>query len=200
MIKPFYQQAAFYKSAYYLKDLPPDQGLEVAFIGRSNAGKSTAINILTGQRQLAKVSKTPGRTQLINFFTLNEECKMVDLPGYGFAKVSHDIQKHWQKTLGDFLGTRKALQGLIIMMDIRHPLQESDIQMLDWCEHHNIPVHILLTKADKLKKNMIIKTESSVKKQLTELKLSASFQIFSALYHIGIETCYQVLDQWFKQE
>ena len=145
-----YAQATFLKSAALVKQLPDDIGLEVAFAGRSNAGKSSALNCLTNQRQLAKTSKTPGRTQLINVFTLNDDSlRLIDLPGYGFAKVSQKIKQEWQKNLAHYLQVRKSLKGLIVLMDIRHPLKDLDTLMIDWAIKENLSVHILLTKCDK---------------------------------------------------
>jgi len=140
----------FLKSVAQLDQLPSDKGAEVAFIGRSNSGKSTAINSITGKKGLAKTSKTPGRTQLLNFYQINEHIRLVDLPGYGFANVPQDKKTNWEKTIADYLRIRKSLKGLIITMDIRHPLKDRDQAMLAWASHYQIPVYILLTKADKL--------------------------------------------------
>jgi GTP-binding protein len=145
-----YQQAQYFLSTHHFHQLPADVGREVAFAGRSNAGKSSAINAIVGQKSLARTSKTPGRTQQIVFFKLDEERRLVDLPGYGFAKVPLKVKEHWQQLLEKYLHTRESFQGLILMMDIRHPLTEFDQQMLLWCQLSNMPVHILLTKADKL--------------------------------------------------
>ena len=142
----------FFVSAYNLQQLPPDQGREVAFAGRSNAGKSSALNALTGHKQLARISKTPGRTQLINYFQVAPGCYLVDLPGYGYAKVPQALRRHWQHTLERYLNQRQALQGLCMLMDSRHPLTELDQQLLMWSQYRELPCHILLTKADKFKK------------------------------------------------
>ena len=135
-LNPLYRQAQFLTSAAALNQLPPDEGIEVAFAGRSNAGKSTVLNVLTGQRQLARTSKTPGRTQLINLFTLDEHRRLVDLPGYGFAQVPQSVKLRWQETLSQYLEQRDCLKGLILLMDSRHPLQALDLNLLDWgdCE------------------------------------------------------------------
>ena len=145
-----YRSAHYTVSATQLSQLPPDSGFEVAFAGRSNAGKSSAINTITGIKALARISKTPGRTQMINFFHLDDERAMVDLPGYGYAKVPEKMKLKWQATLSKYLETRQSLRGLMLMMDIRHPLKNFDLQMLDWAKQAELPIHILLTKSDKL--------------------------------------------------
>ena len=148
-----YNSARYSTSANKLDQCPPDEGAEVAFAGRSNAGKSSAINALTQQNQLARVSKTPGRTQLINFFDLNlEGMRLVDLPGYGYAKVPLALKQHWQKHLDAYLQHRECLRGVVLVMDIRHPMKEFDQMMVDWCAATGVPLHVLLTKSDKLKK------------------------------------------------
>ena len=152
MIMSIFQKTTFYTSVNHLQSLPPAVGVEVAFAGRSNAGKSSAINTLTNRGRLAFVSKTPGRTQLINFFQLDHGLFLVDLPGYGYAKVPITIRKHWEHLLSTYLQTRKVLYGLVLIMDARHPLTPLDIQMLDWFAVTGKPVHILLTKVDKLKR------------------------------------------------
>src|SRR5690606_39772175 len=144
-----FTKAYFTKSAPSIRECPPETGYEVAFAGRSNAGKSSAINALTNQK-LARTSKTPGRTQLINFFNLSDTQRLVDLPGYGYAKVSRDMKEQWQRHLSEYLRERQCLQGLILLMDIRHPLQEFDTTMINWAAEADMAVHILLTKADKL--------------------------------------------------
>jgi GTP-binding protein len=145
-----YRRAQFLKSAPTLKECPPDKGAEVAFAGRSNAGKSSAINTLTNNSKLARTSKTPGRTQLLNFFSLDEERRLVDLPGYGFAKVPLAVKNEWQQHLDAYLSARQSLRGLVLLMDIRHPLQPFDTLLLEWAARGRMPVHTLLTKADKL--------------------------------------------------
>lgn len=191
-----YRQTAFWISAQGLHDLPVDAGLEVAFAGRSNAGKSSAINTLTFQTKLARTSKTPGRTQLINFFSITDDARLVDLPGYGFAKVSQQIKNAWQKNMADYLNHRKALQGVIMMMDVRRPLTEYDVQMLDWCGHADLPVHCLLTKADKLKRGAASNTLLKVRKQLEEEFPFATVQLFSSLKKTGVDEAHKVLDGW----
>lgn len=198
MKKSFYQQATFLKSAAYLKDLPPDIGIEVAFIGRSNCGKSTALNVITGIKKLAKTSKTPGRTQLINFFTLHDQCRLVDLPGYGYAKVPYAVKQRWQKTLADYLSTRKSLKGLVLIMDIRHPLKPQDKEMLYFAEQKQLDVHILLTKADKLSR---LQTAESLRKTtslLSQYSNAISIQVFSAPEKVGTIPAQQKLQSWFE--
>lgn len=194
----FYHQARFATSAAKLSQLPPDEGAEVAFAGRSNAGKSSAINKITGQNALARTSKTPGRTQLINYFTLDEHRRLVDLPGYGYAKVSIDIKRRWQETMERYLSVRRSLKGLILLMDVRHPLKEIDQQLLTWCWQVGMPVHVLLTKADKFNRGPAQTILLQVRR---ELKANAppgttSVQLFSALKGTGVEEVYGVLDRW----
>ena len=193
-----YQNAKFFTTVNHLKDLP-DTPAEIAFVGRSNAGKSSAINTLTNHVRLAYVSKTPGRTQHINFFELENGNFMVDLPGYGYAQVPEAIRAHWVKLLGDYLQQRRQLIGLILIMDSRHPLKALDIQMLDFFHITGRPVHILLSKADKLSKNDQIKTLATVKKSLkpyTE-RQKISVQLFSSLKKQGMDEVNQVVGSWF---
>jgi len=193
-----YQKATFLLSAHKLAQCPDDTGIEVAFAGRSNSGKSSAINAITNQGKLARTSKTPGCTQQINFFTLDETRRLVDLPGYGFAKVPLSIKQHWQKTLEYYLRNRESLCGLVLMMDIRHPLTEFDQQMLYWCRMSNMPVHILLTKADKLSKNKGLATLQQIKIYLEKQSNEMSVQIFSALKRTGVEEVRAHLDGWLS--
>lgn len=172
--------------------------LEVAFAGRSNAGKSSALNTLCDQKSLARISKTPGRTQLINFFPLDEQRTLVDLPGYGYAKVPAKIRREWQQLMENYLGKREQLRGLVVIMDIRHPLKDYDTQMLEWCEHMQIPVHILLTKADKLKRGAASKQLLMVKKEIMESGFEVTVQMFSALKKTGLEDFQSVLSEWFE--
>ena len=193
-----FQNAKFFTTVNHLKDLP-DTPAEIAFVGRSNAGKSSAINTLTNHVRLAYVSKTPGRTQHINFFELENGNFMVDLPGYGYAQVPEAIRAHWVKLLGDYLQQRRQLIGLILIMDSRHPLKALDIQMLDLFHITGRPVHILLSKADKLSKNDQIKTLAAVKKSLkpyTE-RQKISVQLFSSLKKQGMDEVNQVVGSWF---
>ena len=193
-----FQNAKFFTTVNHLKDLP-DTPAEIAFVGRSNAGKSSAINTLCNHVRLAYVSKTPGRTQHINFFELANGGFMVDLPGYGYAQVPEAIRAHWVKLLGDYLQQRQALIGLVLIMDARHPLKPLDVQMLDFFHITGRPVHILLSKADKLSKNDQIKTLSAVKKALKPFaeRQQSSVQLFSSLKKQGIEEVNNVVAAWF---
>ena len=190
------QQAAFMLSAAKVDQCPDDQGYEVAFAGRSNAGKSSALNTLT-HANLARTSKTPGRTQLLNFFRLDDERRLVDLPGYGYAKVPIPLKQHWQHHLEAYLGSRESLVGVVLLMDIRHPLTEFDRLMLDWSAASQMPLHILLTKADKLAfgaaKNALLKVQNEVRKGWGK---GVSVQLFSAPKRQGIEEAHGVLAQW----
>ena len=195
---PLFQNAQFFTTVNHLKDLPPTQA-EIAFVGRSNAGKSSAINTLTNHVRLAYVSKTPGRTQHINFFELRNGHYLADLPGYGYAQVPEDVRAHWVRLLGQYLQQRQSLIGLILIMDCRHPLKELDKQMLDFFAVTGHPVHILLSKADKLSKNDQIKTLSSVKKALKPYmeRQTVSVQLFSSLKKQGVEEVETVAQAWF---
>lgn len=195
-----FHNAKFFTTVNHLKDLP-DTAAEIAFVGRSNAGKSSAINTLCNHVRLAYVSKTPGRTQHINFFELSNGHFMVDLPGYGYAQVPEAIRAHWVKLLGDYLQTRPSLLGLVLIMDIRHPLKPLDIQMLDFFAQTERPVHILLSKADKLSKNEQIKTLSSVKKALKPFaeRQAVTVQLFSSLKKQGIEEVEHIVQSWFDR-
>ncbi|WP_432697047.1 ribosome biogenesis GTP-binding protein YihA/YsxC [Marinobacterium sp. YM272] len=194
-----YNSARYLTSASKLNQCPEDEGAEVAFAGRSNAGKSSAINALTQQGQLARVSKTPGRTQLINFFDLNlEGLRLVDLPGYGYAKVPIALKQHWQKHLDAYLQHRECLRGVVLVMDIRHPMKEFDQMMVHWCESTGVPLHVLLTKADKLKKGPAQSTLLALRKSLKEaLGDNVSVQTFSALKKTGVDQLRDRLDSWF---
>ena len=191
-----YQNAEFLYSAPDLARCPAEGGAEVAFAGRSNAGKSSAINTLTGNKKLARTSKTPGRTQLINYFKIDDQRCLVDLPGYGYAKVPMSVKKKWNANLSTYLHNRKSLKGLILLMDIRHPMQEFDTMMLNWSIETKMPVHILLTKADKLKKGPAKTTLLSVQKNLTEAGVTdlVTVQLFSSLKRDGIKELVGVLN------
>lgn len=197
-MNPVYHQAKFTLSAPRLQDAPPDQGMEVAFAGRSNAGKSSAINTLVQQNALARVSKTPGRTQLLNFFEIDSQRKFVDLPGYGYAKVPESVKRDWQKMMENYLKNRNALCGIVLVMDIRHPLTEFDWQMIEWCTHTRLPLHILLTKSDKLKFGAAKNTLLQVQKELSRIEVVVTLQLFSALNKTGIDDVHQILDEWFQ--
>ncbi|MDO4700318.1 MAG: ribosome biogenesis GTP-binding protein YihA/YsxC [Moraxella sp.] len=191
------RQTHFALSAPTLALCPPDTGYEVAFAGRSNAGKSSAINTITQQKQLARSSKTPGRTQMINFFHVgSKQSRLVDLPGYGYAQVPEAMKIKWQKELENYLVNRQSLVGLVLLTDIRHPLKYFDEQMLHWAKDGKLPVHVLLTKADKLKRGAQKTTLLTVKKQLQALDLPFSIQLFSALNKEGIDELADVLGDW----
>jgi GTP-binding protein len=188
------RQAEFLMSAPKLALCVEDTGYEIAFAGRSNAGKSSAINALTNQKQLARASKKPGRTQMINFFSLgNPDQRLVDLPGYGYAAVPEAMKIVWQKELENYLIHRNSLQGLVLLMDIRHPLQHFDLMMLEWAHSRHLFVHILLTKADKLNRGPANKTLLEVKQRLKKMKLDFSIQLFSSLNRIGLEELSSVM-------
>ena len=191
-----YRAAHFLNSVNSLAQLPPDTGREVAFAGRSNAGKSSALNVLTGQRQLARVSKTPGRTQLLNFFQVEPERYLVDLPGYGYAQVPDAIRRHWRLLLEHYLRERLALRGLLLLMDIRHPLTPLDRQLLDGCAHRQLPAHILLTKADKLGRGAAQTALQQVQKALKRDYPLTSAQLFSAPTALGVDEAHARLDEW----
>lgn len=183
-----FASARFLKSAPTLRESPPDDGAEVAFAGRSNAGKSSAINALTRQGKLARTSKTPGRTQLINFFALSDTQRIVDLPGYGFAKVPIALKIEWEHHLSEYLQKRRCLKALVLLMDIRHPLQEYDLQMIHWAFNSHLPIHLLLTKADKLKTGPAKATKLKIEKQLeAEGVKQFSVQTFSAPKRTGLK-------------
>ncbi len=192
------QQARFLISAAKVDQCPPDEGLEVAFAGRSNAGKSSALNTLT-HASLARTSKTPGRTQLLNFFELDEARRLVDLPGYGYAKVPIPLKLHWQQHLEAYLSSRESLAGLILLMDIRHPLTEFDRLMLDWSKASGMPLHILLTKADKLAfgaaKNALLKVRQEIVRGWGD---AVSLQLFSAPKRQGVDEALGVLAHWLQ--
>jgi len=196
-MKTQYPTAKFLTSAAKASQFPEDTGMEVAFAGRSNAGKSSAINTLCQNRQLARTSKTPGRTQLINFFSLDEQRRLVDLPGYGYAKVPIDIRDTWQQLMESYLSDRNALAGLVMIMDIRHPLKNQDQLLLDWCAHYNIPTHLLLSKADKLKNNAIARTLREVEQAVKHMH-AIEVQAFSALKKTGVEQLERRLNNWFE--
>ncbi|MGB8339782.1 MAG: ribosome biogenesis GTP-binding protein YihA/YsxC, partial [Burkholderiales bacterium] len=182
-----FQHAAFHTTVNHLQDLPPEDCAEVAFVGRSNAGKSSAINALANRTRLAFVSKTPGRTQHINYFSLGDNRFLVDLPGYGFANVPLAIKDHWEKLVGGYLATRQSLRGLIIIMDIRHPLRDTDRDMIEWFTPSGKPIHILLSKADKLSKQDQHAKLKEVEAELHEHFPHCSVQLFSSPKRMGLE-------------
>jgi GTP-binding protein len=193
-----YTKAVFLKSASRVNQLPADSGFEVAFAGRSNAGKSSALNCLTNIKNLARTSKTPGRTQLINLFSIDEHRRLVDLPGYGYAQVPMQVKLEWQKHLAHYLEVRQCLKGLVLLMDIRHPLKEHDQTMIDWCLEQELPVHILLTKADKLSRSEVKSCVLKVRNHYELAEHLISVQAFSSLKKEGVEELIGVLNEWFS--
>ena len=195
-LNPF-RIASYVLSAHELKQLPKDQGIEVAIAGRSNAGKSSAINTFTDQKSLARTSKTPGRTQQIVIFELDENRRIADLPGYGYAKVPLKLKAHWRKVMARYFDTRQCLRGVVLVMDIRHPMREFDEQMLDWCVAAGIPCHILLTKADKLKRGPAQSTLLKIRRGLPAI---ASIQIFSSSKKTGVDELLDKLCNWYEYD
>lgn len=187
--------ATFIKSAARAADFPADTGREVAFVGRSNSGKSTALNLLAGVRKLARVSKTPGRTQLVNFFALAEDRRLVDLPGYGFARVTGDVQQRWERTLSRYLLERRSLAGVVLTVDIRRGLGPLDWQLLAWLAPRSLPLMVLLTKADKLGRGAGLAGQLAVGK---ELGAGARVARFSAIDRQGVEQARGWLDEWLR--
>ncbi|WP_186811068.1 ribosome biogenesis GTP-binding protein YihA/YsxC [Vibrio superstes] len=196
-VKIHYQNTHFITSAPDIRHLPEDEGIEIAFAGRSNAGKSSALNRLTNQRALAKTSKTPGRTQLINLFKVDENCHIVDLPGYGFAQVPLELKKKWQRSLGEYLQRRECLKGLVVLMDIRHPMKDLDQQMIFWAVDSGIPVQVLLTKADKLKSGARKAALLKIRKDAEGFGGDVNVEAFSSLKGIGVDQLRARLDTWF---
>ena len=192
-----YPDANFIKSANALSQFVPDEGREVAFAGRSNAGKSSAINVLVNRRQFARTSKTPGRTQLVNFFKLTPDTRIVDLPGYGFARVSEKMRAHWGELLSGYFEVRQSLKGLILIVDIRRRLTDFDRQMIEFAESVDLPIHVLLTKADKLKKGQVAKAVLEVRRELGD---RATVQAFSSLKRAGEHEARQVLEGYLGIE
>jgi GTP-binding protein len=198
-LNSLYHKASFLASASRLNNAPADQGFEVAFAGRSNSGKSSAINTITQQKSLARVSKTPGRTQLLNFFQLDADRRLVDLPGYGYAKVPEGMHRSWGAMIESYLSKREALQGVFLIMDIRHPLTEFDDRMIDWCQHFELAVHIVLTKADKLSRGAAAEVLHKVNAALQpQYGPSVSVQLFSSLKKAGIDEAHTILDTWLQ--
>jgi len=191
-----YRCAAFLDSVAHTRGLPPDTGREVAFAGRSNAGKSSAINRLTGRRALARTSNTPGRTQLINLFDLGDDRRLVDLPGYGYARVPHATRERWQALVADYLAGREALAGTVLLVDSRRGLGDRDRAFIDWLLAAECPLHVVLTKADKLKRNEAARTLEQSRRGLEDGGVEATLQLFSATTGSGLEDLHGVLDDW----
>ncbi|MFP1869156.1 ribosome biogenesis GTP-binding protein YihA/YsxC [Lonsdalea quercina] len=193
-----YQVTHFVTSAPDIRHLPADSGIEVAFAGRSNAGKSSALNTLTNQKSLARTSKTPGRTQLINLFEVVDGVRLVDLPGYGYAEVPEEMKRKWQRALGEYLQKRQCLQGLVVLMDIRHPLKDLDQQMLEWAVAAELPVLVLLTKADKLAQGARKAQLNMVREAILPLMGDIQVETFSSLKKSGVDKLREKLDSWFN--
>jgi GTP-binding protein len=187
-------KAAFIKSAVRPAEFPPDAGVEVAVVGRSNSGKSSALNAMLGSTKLARVSKSPGRTQLINFFSLGDARRCVDLPGYGFARVSADVRRGWEAMMTDYFESRQSLRGLMLTVDIRRGIGELDVQMLDWCTSLDIAVWILATKADKLSRNKGMQAVAGMSSEAAAW--DAGVSLFSALSGTGVEAARAQLEKW----
>ena len=188
--------AAFHISVAHARDLPSDSLAEVAFAGRSNAGKSSSINTLCNQKRLAYVSKLPGRTQLLNFFRVEDGRFLVDLPGYGFAKAPKEQQMQWQSLIGGYLARSSHLAGLVLIMDIRHPLTDLDWSLLEWFRPLGKPVHVLLSKSDKLSRGPAMQTLAQVRAALLQAELPATVQLFSSLKRVGVDEAENVVRGW----
>ncbi|MDT8439736.1 MAG: ribosome biogenesis GTP-binding protein YihA/YsxC [Wenzhouxiangellaceae bacterium] len=193
-IRPLLHGAEYVSSVHHARELPPDEGLEVAIAGRSNAGKSSLINRLCRRKALARTSRTPGRTQQIVLFRLDDERRLVDLPGYGYANVSRQLRQHWQKLIGGYMAARAALAGLVIVMDIRHPLREGDQQLVDFAVHRDLPLHLVLTKADKLGRGKQIDACRAVQRAVGP---GIEVQAFSAEDGSGVDRLEARLAEWF---
>lgn len=196
-MNPYYHRTCFLTSASELSQAPPDKGMEVAFAGRSNAGKSSAINVLCQQKGLARTSRTPGRTQLLNFFALDSQRRIVDLPGYGYAKVAEAVKRQWQQAVAAYLEQRQCLRGVVLLVDIRHPLKQFDLQMLAWSREIALPVHILLTKSDKLKRGATASALQQARRGIERFGPGVGIQVFSAHKRQGVDQAHAVLDRWF---
>ncbi len=198
MSEAFYRGARFLLSAPGPAELPPDTGVEVAFAGRSNVGKSSVLNAVTGSKKMARTSGTPGRTQMINLFGLGDDARLVDLPGFGYAKVPEAVRRRWQRVLPDYLASRRSLAGIVLIMDIRHAPTELDTRMLEWCAHAGLAVHVVLTKADKLKRGAAKKRlhEATAAIHETLGPSAVSIQTFSAVTGQGLDELRGVLDRW----
>ncbi|KMT65955.1 ribosome biogenesis GTP-binding protein YihA/YsxC [Catenovulum maritimum] len=194
-----YKQAVFTTSAPNISKMPADTGYEVAFAGRSNAGKSSALNRLTQQKSLARTSKTPGRTQLINVFEFAQDRRLIDLPGYGFAKVPMDMKLKWQKALGEYLQKRECLRGLVVLMDIRHPMKDLDQDLIYWAVDSDLPVMVLLTKADKLKQGARKSTVLKIREASKAFGGDVQVEAFSSTSGVGVDLLRNKLDQWYDK-
>jgi GTP-binding protein len=191
-----YRQTQFLMGVPSPDSLPADEGREVAFAGRSNSGKSSVINAATDRKALARTSKTPGRTQAINVFTVTDQCRLIDLPGYGYAKVPERVRRHWQTALPRYLAERRSLVALVVIMDCRHPLRDYDHQMLEWCVQSGVPCHAVLTKADKLKHGRAMATLRAVQQDVEAEYPQTTVQLFSAVKPRGVDELHAQLDDW----
>jgi len=202
--KIHFQKAHFLISApdinHLDKHLPAESGIEIAFAGRSNAGKSSALNRLTRQKGLARTSKTPGRTQLINVFEIEEGKRLIDLPGYGFAKVPLEMKLKWQRSLGEYLQQRESLKGLVVLMDIRHPFKDLDQQLIYWAIDADIPVLALLTKADKLKQGVRKSTLLKMREEAKNFEGNVKVELFSSLKGIGVDVLEKTIAEWYQSD
>jgi GTP-binding protein len=191
-----FSRASFIKGAHNLSQCPPDEGVEIAVAGRSNAGKSSALNVITGIGGLARTSKQPGRTQQINYFELSDRRYLVDLPGYGFAKVPPKLRQHWDQTLSGYFESRESLSGLIVIMDVRHPLKDLDRQLIEWVADLGIAIHCLLTKADKLSRGQAAAVLQQVRVDLKVISPDISVQLFSAQDQRGVGEAREKIESW----
>ncbi|MBU3825746.1 MAG: ribosome biogenesis GTP-binding protein YihA/YsxC [Candidatus Oceanisphaera merdipullorum] len=195
-----FNSARFITSAPDITQMPADTGVEIAFAGRSNAGKSSALNTITQQKSLARISKTPGRTQLINVFELSPGKRLIDLPGYGYAKVPQEMKLKWQAALSVYLQKRDSLKGLVVLMDIRHPLKDIDVQLLQWASESNLPVLALLTKSDKLKPGQRNSEVLRVRQAVKEFGGDIRVESFSSLKGLGVDRAKEVLHAWLHED
>ncbi|WP_025673510.1 ribosome biogenesis GTP-binding protein YihA/YsxC [Salinivibrio socompensis] len=192
-----YRNTQFVTSAPDIRHLPDNTGIEIAFAGRSNAGKSSSLNRLCDQKSLAKTSKTPGRTQLINLFKVDDGCHIVDLPGYGYAQVPLEMKEKWQRSLGEYLQKRDQLGGLVVLMDIRHPMKDLDQQLIYWAVESNLPVLVLLTKADKLKTGARKQQLMKIREASLAFCGDVEVELYSSLKGIGVDKLRHKLDAWY---
>lgn len=191
-----YHNTVYLRSAHLLAQLPADAGREVVFAGRSNAGKSSVINVLARQKSLARTSRQPGRTRQINFFSVDDDARLVDLPGYGYARAPNVLRQHWGQLINTYLEQRRCLAGLILIVDIRRCLTEPDRRLLSWCEGRRLPAHVLLNKSDKLSRSAAVQALKTVS---PELGANTGIQLFSATKKQGLDELYQALDLWLEK-
>ena len=194
-----FANVAFMCGATGMSHMPEDNGAEVAFAGRSNAGKSSAINTVTGSKSLARIGKIPGRTREINFFRLNDAWRLVDLPGYGYAKVSKRMKAHWGELIAEYLSKRRSLRGVVVIMDVRRPFTDLDQQLVEWCVEARLSVHILLTKCDKLSRGARAQALTQARRSAAECSPAITLQLFSALKSLGTEEARNRLSSWLDE-